>query len=283
MSGPHLFGPDPFDPDPFDPALFDPAVNAEYMPSQRVPDARAYFTAWAERSAQVRREHPPRLLRYGPGEHETMDLFGPSGAAAGTLLFIHGGYWLAFYKDDFSYVAPALLARGWRVAVMSYDLAPAVALRHIVRQARVAASVLAQACPGPLVVAGHSAGGHLTAMIHSTDWAAEGLRAPRLTASIGISGLYDLAPLRRTELQPDLRLTEQEAFALSPLNASPTTHAPFLAAVGDLESASFLAQSRRLAEHWPRTRLWQQPGRHHFDAPDDLPALLEDVLAGEGG
>ena len=128
-------------------ALFDPAVNAEYMPSQRVPDAKAYFTAWTERSAQVRRQHPPRLLRYGPGPHEVMDVFGPSGQAAGTLLFIHGGYWLAFYKDDFSYVAPPLLALGWRVAVMSYDLAPAVTLRQIVGQARAAASALGQAFP----------------------------------------------------------------------------------------------------------------------------------------
>ena len=263
-------------------ALFDAAVNAEYMPSQRVPNAKSYFVAWADDSAQARRQHPPRLLRYGPGEHETVDLFEPSGEAAGTLLFIHGGYWMAFYKDDFSSVAPPLLALGWRVAVMSYDLVPAVSLRHIVRQARVAASVVGQAFPGPLVVAGHSAGGHLTAMIHSTDWAAEGLKAPELTASIGISGLYDLTPLRRTELQPKLRLTGEEARALSPLHARPTTDAPFLAAVGALESDAFREQSRRLTEHWPRTRSLEQAGRHHFDAPDDLPGLLREVLAGEG-
>lgn len=260
------------------PELFDPAVNAEYMPSRRVPNARDYFAAWTERSAEVRRQHPPRELRYGPGEHETMDLFGPSGSAAGTLLFIHGGYWVAFSKDDFSFVAPPLLALGWRVAVMSYDLVPAVPLRHIVGQARAAASALGQAYPGPLVVAGHSAGGHLTAMLHSTDWAAEGLPAPLLTASVGISGLYDLAPLRQTELQADLRLSEEEARALSPLCAQPTTAAPFLAAVGALESGSFQQQSRRLAELWPRTRLLEQPGRHHFDAPDDLAGLLGEVL-----
>lgn len=259
---------------------FDAAINTEYMPSQRVPNARSYFEAWARNSAAARETYPPTELAYGAGEHERLDLFGPEGAARATLLFIHGGYWRAFYKDSFSAVAPPLLAEGLRVAVMSYDLAPAVTLRQIVRQAREAASFLSAYSPGPLLVAGHSAGGHLAAMIHCADWAAEGLPAPDLAGGVGISGLYDLLPLRHTELQPDLQLSEEEARALSPVTHPPTTSAPFLVAVGALESGAFHEQSEALARAWPGVASPPRalPERHHFDAPDDLPALVLPLL-----
>ncbi|RJF69018.1 alpha/beta hydrolase [Deinococcus cavernae] len=260
--------------------LFDPAVNTEYMPSQSVPNAREYFGAWARDSAALREQHPPQELAYGHGEHERLDVFEPAGKVRATLLFIHGGYWKAFYKDHFSYVAAPLLREGVRVAVMSYDLAPGVTLRQIVRQAREAASLVSQSYPGPLFVSGHSAGGHLTAMIHCTDWPAEGLPAPQLAGSIGISGLYDLLPLRLTELQPDLNLSEDEARDLSPISHPPTSPAPFIVAVGALESRSFHDQSGKLTAAWPTVASppHDLPGRHHFDAPDDLLALLRPLL-----
>lgn len=252
------------------------------MPSQRVPNARDYFAAWARDSAALRGQTPPQELAYGSGEHEWIDVFEPADMARATLLFIHGGYWKAFYKDNFSYVAAPLLREGVRVAVMSYDLAPGVTLRHIVRQARVAASVVSRTYPGPLFVSGHSAGGHLTAMIHCADWHAEHLPAPHLAGSIGISGLYDLQPLRHTELQPDLNLSEDEARDLSPVHHRPTSPAPFIVAVGALESRSFHQQSQHLTDAWPgvASRPHDLTDRHHFDAPDDLLTLLKPLLEG---
>lgn len=262
--------------------MFDPAVNTEYMPSQSVPNARDYFAAWARDSAALRGQTPPQELAYGSGEHEWIDVFEPADMARATLLFIHGGYWKAFYKENFSYVAAPLLREGVRVAVMSYDLAPGVTLRHIVRQARVAASLVSRTYLGPLFVSGHSAGGHLTAMIHCADWHAEHLPAPHLAGSIGISGLYDLQPLRHTELQPDLNLSEDEARDLSPVHHRPTSTAPFIVAVGALESRSFHQQSQHLTDAWPgvASRPHDLTDRHHFDAPDDLLTLLKPLLEG---
>ena len=262
--------------------LFDAAVNTEYMPSQSVPNAREYFEAWARDSAALREQYALIDLAYGSGEYERIDVFEPPGTARATLLFIHGGYWKAFYKDHFSYVAAPLLLESVRVAVMSYDLVPGVTLRQIVRQARVAASLVSQTYPGPLFVSGHSAGGHLTAMIHCTDWQAEKLPAPQLAGSIGISGLYDLLPLRHTELQPALNLSEQEAQDLSPVSYQPTSQAPFIVAVGALESRSFHDQSGKLTAAWPGVASPPQalPGRHHFNAPDDLIKLLRPLLEG---
>lgn len=261
--------------------LFDTEVNSEYMPSQSVPNAKEYFAAWARDSAALREQHPPKELPYGHGEHQQIDVFGPAGESRATLLFIHGGYWKAFYKEHFSYVAAPLLRQGIRVAVMSYDLAPGVTLRQIVRQAREAASLVSQTYAGPLFMSGHSAGGHLTAMIHCTDWAAENLPEPRLAGSIGISGLYDLKPLRHTELQADLNLSEEEAHDLSPINKQPTSQAPFIVAVGELESRAFHEQSHQISTAWPgiASPPYDLPGRHHFDAPDDLLILLQPILS----
>ena len=262
-------------------AAFDAAVNHEYMPSQRVPQAAAYFEAWAHDSAAVRAAHPPRVLAYGPGAHERLDLFGEKGARA-TVLFIHGGYWQAFDRHRFSYLAPPLLAAGLQVAVMDYDLMPAVTLDHIVDQARRATVRVAQEFPEPLIVAGHSAGGHLAAMVHATRWAEHGWSPVALAGGIGISGLYDLRPLRHTELQPVLQLSSQQAASLSPAFQRPTSRAPFVVAVGELESASFHQQSRLLTQRWPGVAHGAAPlvGRHHFDAPDDLLALALPLLGG---
>ncbi|WP_291423338.1 alpha/beta hydrolase [Deinococcus sp.] len=251
--------------------LFDSAINTEYMPSQRVPNASDFFGSWGTRSAAVREQYPPQELAYGPGEHERLDVFEPLGTPLGTVLWIHGGYWMAFYKDSFSYLAPPVVEAGYRVAVMSYDLVPSVSLKQIVRQARQAASFVSQRY-GALVVAGHSAGGHLTAMIHCADWPAEGLPAPEIVRGIGISGLYDLRPLRLTELQPNLRLTESQALELSPVGHQPTTSAPFVVAVGALESDAFHTQSAHLTQVWAGVATSIQPllERHHFDGPDEL-------------
>lgn len=259
---------------------FDPAVNAEYMPSRRVPGAQRLFDAWARDSAAVREKHPPRELAYGPAQHEKMDVFTPA-HPRGTVLFIHGGYWQAFYKDHFSYLAAPLLLADFCVAVMSYDLVPGVTLAHIVQQTRQATAYAFRHLPGPLCVAGHSAGGHLAAMMHATDWAAHGFPTVDMAGGIGISGLYDLAPLRHTELQPDLQLGDDDLQTLSPIHLKPRQSSPFLVAVGELESGAFQAQSRALTAAWPgvATPVVIQPGRHHFNAPDDLLQLTRALLS----
>ncbi|CAM3527640.1 alpha/beta hydrolase [Deinococcus frigens] len=262
------------------PDLFDAAINDEYMPSRRVRHADEIVAAWQRDSAAVREARPPLELAYGSGQHERLDMFGPETGVRATLLFIHGGYWQALYKDTFSYLAPPLLDAGIRVAVMSYGLTPAVTLARIVSQARRAAAFVAARFPGPLIVAGHSAGGHLAAMLHATDWAAEGLPAVKLTGGIGISGLYDLGPLRRTELQPNLQLSQEEAGALSPAFLVPVSASPFIVAVGADESEAFVWQSQQLADAWPDVTGDVQllPGRHHFNAPEELLGLALQLL-----
>ncbi|TDO91559.1 alpha/beta hydrolase [Enemella evansiae] len=255
-------------------------LDAEYLPSLTVPNADRYFQQWQLNSRSARSNYPHREEAYGSRPNETMDVFEPNRPRA-TVLFIHGGYWKGFYKEDFSYLAPELLANKCRVVIPSYDLAPEVTLTEIVDQVRRCASMVAEQWSDRLVVSGHSAGGQLAAMLHSTDWEQlPGLTAPKITATIGLSGLYDLEPLRYTSLQQTLNITDAEVAELSAVRRHPTTPAPFLAAVGQLETEAFHEQSRELSECWgaqvtgPRS----MPGHNHFTVCDELPRLVAELI-----
>jgi arylformamidase len=201
----------------------DPAwLDGQYNNRARIADHADIFASWARASAYARQHSPGAQLDlpYGDGAGETLDLF-PAvcparGAGAPVLVFIHGGWWRSLDKADHSFVAPSLAADGALVVVPNYALAPSVGIEHITLQMvkalewvwRHAAAYGGD--PSRIVVAGHSAGAHLAAMLLSCRWrdVADDLPAQLVGGALAISGVYDLEPLRLTTfLQPDLGLT----------------------------------------------------------------------------
>src|SRR5262245_14181716 len=173
-------------------------VERGYNNRAAVPDHPRILMEWATRSEVARAKYSPkRDLRYGPNPREILDLFLPNGTARGTFVFIHGGYWRALSKDEHSFVAAPFVEQGLAVAVIDYDLCPAVTVSTIVDECRralawVAAEAPRQGAPSEnVVVAGHSAGGHLTAMMFATGWAGP---AP-FRGGVTLSGVHDLAPI----------------------------------------------------------------------------------------
>ena len=141
-------------------------------------------------------------------------------------MFIHGGYWRALDKADFAFVAPPFVAQGIAVAVVNYDLCPDVSIATIVDECRRAVAWLARegrahgAGADRIVVGGHSAGGHLAAMMLATDWRCGRLRARPVAAGVSLSGVHDLAPLVQFSFNADFRLDDAEAARLSPVAAA---------------------------------------------------------------
>jgi len=264
-------------------ALDGDQYDREYNPRILVPEASQYFDEWRARGAAARAssEFQPDIA-YGTAANERLDFF-PAGVSDPPLVvFIHGGYWRALDKADFSWVAPGYVAAGCSVAVLNYGLAPATPLVEIVNQVRRACAWLygragdLQFDRDRIFVTGHSAGGHLTAMLLATDWPAWNRELPsRLIAgALAVSGLFDLEPLLRASfLRADIRLNLEEQRQLSPVNLRPRNEAPLVLAVGALESAAFHGQSAALANRWPA--VVQGPpfsieGRNHFSVCDDF-------------
>jgi arylformamidase len=243
-------------------------LEAEYNNRARVPDHQTVMLRW-KADAEAARATRPVELPYGPGAREVMDLFEASEGAP-VAVFLHGGYWQALDRSWFSWIAPALVARGISVAIPSYDLAPSVRLGRILMQVRDAVETVRRRSGARPVVFGHSAGGHMAAAMLS-----EG----RASAALAISGVFDLEPLIPTSLNIALGLDAMEARALSVTNwPVPDGSAPGGTTldcwVGGEESAEFIRQSRDMAALWGgrgvETRVEVVQGADHFTVLDPL-------------
>lgn len=204
---------------------------------------------------------------YGAAPRERFDLFEPEGRSRGLMVFIHGGYWHATYKDDWSHYAAGALARGWTVAMPGYTLCPDIRISGITAQISAAITEAAGRVPGPIAIAGHSAGGHLAARM-----ACEGVLpqavAKRVRSVMPISPLTDLAPLMQTDMNAVLGIDADEAQTESPVHCVPL-EVPVHVWVGADERPAFLDQAMWLSQAWG-AQLTEASGAHHFNVIDPL-------------
>jgi arylformamidase len=218
-----------------------------YDASATVDDVTVIFRRWRAWSDEVRAHTlHARDLRYGESADETLDLVVPH-TGAPLVVWFHGGYWRRLHKDDNTFVARGFAPHGVAVAIVNYGLAPAVPLEEIVAQARRSVAWLRAnatahgADPSRIVVAGHSAGGHLAAMC--------AVDAP-VAGVVSLSGLHDLRPVAKSFVNAWLQLDEARAAALSPALLAPAAPVPVTAIAGSREPDVFAQQGRDLVEAW---------------------------------
>lgn len=256
--------------------------NTQYNNRARVPDAAGLLTRFAQASALVRELNPCVLdIPYGSSPLERLDVFRTDVAKAPVLVFIHGGYWRSLDKAEHSFVASAFTDEGAMVVIPNYSLCPAVAMERIPLQLTQAlAWVWRHAAEhggdaNRIVLVGHSAGGHLAAMLNCCDWKSVATDLPRhlVKGAMSISGVHDLAPLRQTPyVQVDLQLDADAVRRLSPVNFPPPD-APTYALVGGAESEEFRRQTRLLRQAWGARAVpvcEEIAGCNHFDILHDL-------------
>ena len=244
--------------------------EVEYNNRARVPENPSIIAGWAKDAAAYRERHTPRVIAYGAGARNSIDLF-PGNNQGPVVVFIHGGYWQALDGSFFSHLAGGLNAHGISVAIPSYDLCPAVTVDEIIRQMRMATRELAR-LGRSLVMSGHSAGGHLAACMLATDWQAYDASLPGdpVISAYAISGLFDLGPLVGTSINKAMGLNDATARAVSPLFWKAPARGSLDAVVGENESAEYFRQSRTIVEQWgaagTATRFGVVPDANHFTA-----------------
>ena len=244
-----------------------------------VPDFADHFAHWTNASAQARDALKPQVdVRYGDGLNETLDIFPAARADAPVVIFIHGGYWRSLDKSDHSFVAPALRDMGACVVVVDQPVTvPDIALQMAKATAWVWRHIAAHGGNRRNIsVIGHSAGGHLAAMLLACDWKKLGrdLPAGLLRKAMSISGLFDLDPVRKTLfVQGDLKLTPAHVRMASPAKWQRPGKGVLFTVVGGNESPEFLRHNRLIHQAWgPKTVpvCEELPGLNHFSVVTDL-------------
>ena len=246
-------------------------LEREYSPSSRVGgDASPFVAAYRTGSESVRAALGDRLIALEGGSLLVAD-----DASAPLLVFIHGGYWQALSAAESLSLAPAVLAHGWSYAAVEYTIAPEGTIAQMIDECTAVLAALAKRlAPSTVVLAGHSAGAHLAAMVSLVA------QSPlHIDRTVLLGGVFDLRPLLHTTVNDPLGLDEATAAALSPQLlpvAALAVKEPHevVVAWGDNETDAFKLQSRSYAAHLAAAGMsvaaFECRGRHHFDLMNDL-------------
>jgi arylformamidase len=257
------------------------ALDRQYNNRLHVPDFATYLERWDFLSRLTEQKYyVVKDIEYGKLSLERLDIYPSRLSQSKTLIFIHGGYWQKLDKSSFQFIAEAFRAYDITPVLLNYPLAPAVSIDQIVASCRQAIHWVHKNIfeyngnPDQLFIAGHSAGAHLTAMLMATTWNHFNLKTNIIKGACAISGLFNLIPIRLSDINHVLNLDTETAFRNSPVLLQPENLCPLLLAVGADETNEFLDQSRELHTRWKENisvELLQIPGLNHY-------SILETML-----
>jgi len=265
--------------------------NGMYNNRELVPQAGEHIAFWQQRSQEVLKNTSQSRVQafYGDGQFENLDIYcseqtnkQEAPQLLPVVVFIHGGYWRSLYKEDHAFVAPALNALGACTVVLNYDLCPQVTIEQITLQMLKALSWVWTHIeeyggdPSRIHLVGHSAGGHLSAMLMSAKWRKYDPALPKnlVKSALSISGLHELESIRKTPfLNDSLKLNEESAVRLSPAWMPAPKRGQLHCIVGSLESAEFIRQCQLIQKTWGKKVVPTAktiPGLHHFSILESL-------------
>lgn len=251
--------------------------DGAYANGANIPGGDRWPDAWVGPATDFRQlagKTAQLDIAYGDHGREKLDLFMPKTTPAGLFVFVHGGFWIRLDKSYWSHLAAGANAMGWAVAMPSYPLCPEVHVRDIAQSIARAVTLAASKVDGPIRLAGHSAGGQIvTRLVCGGTGLPESVLA-RVERVMSISGVHDLRPLLRTQLNETIGLDATEATAESPALLDPVADIPLTCWVGANERSEFVRQNALLANIWRglglATDAVEEPDRHHFDVIDGL-------------
>lgn len=258
-------------------------LDAQYNLRPLVSYNAKIFERYIRDSAGVVENYPCTLdISYGEQAGERLDIFHPVDAdgPSPVVVFIHGGYWRNKDKSDYRYLAPAYTEVGVTFVLLNYTLAPEASMDEIVRQNRAGLTWLATNVaehggdPDRMHIAGHSAGGHLVAMLMATDWSELAGRPNVVAGGTAISGLFDLEPIQKCYLNETLGMDAAEAHRNTPLHLTPSADVPLVLSLGGEETVEYHRQQDVFEATWAAeltsVNAVEMPGLNHYAVIDHL-------------
>lgn len=237
-----------------------PALDQQYNNLLKVPAAQlqAYRVRWAEESAAAKATIAHALdIPYGASNLETLDVFMPPGSGPWpVMVYIHGGYWRGGDKAECAYTARAFCRANILTVVINYGLVPATPIgeqvRHCAKAVRWVFDHIREygGDPDQIFVTGHSAGGHLAAMLIAKPGGVPILPEGVIKGVCALSGIYDLEPILLSYLNESLHLSPADVAELSPVHHDRHRGVPIVFAVGALEGEEYLRQTQEIAARW---------------------------------
>ena len=258
-------------------------LDFQLSPSKSAKDAAGALAGMVAATSNARTNPDIQLiaeLPYGLRPRQTLDVYLPRLAPPQPLpclIFLHGGFWQEGAKSVSGFAAETFARLGWATVAVGYTLTPDVTLAALTGEINEAVLFVAERAvdwgidPARLVLAGHSAGGHLAASV-VCDLTGTGAHQ-LICGALLISGVFELAPIARSYVNDLTRMTAEDIGALSPLRHMPAGTAPLHVLIGADEPEAFQVQSRALCEVWGRRlqiSFQSADGKDHFDVLDVL-------------
>ena len=257
------------------------ALDKAYDQREWAPNAAEIIKRYTTDSAAIRKQYPPKTESYGKSDPETLDIFAPAGAKnMPVMVFIHGGAWRILGKDDSSAPAPTFINNGCLYVALNFAGIPAVNLPEMADQCRKAMLWLHANVakfggdPSRIFLSGHSSGGHLCAVLLTTDWASLGGPADLIKGGVAMSGMYELFPVMLSARSSYVKVSKADIAALSPLRHLDKLNCPVVVVNGDRESPEFQRQAAEfstvLAGMGALKGRFVLAGKNHFEVPEEL-------------
>ncbi len=222
-------------------------------------------------------------LRYGTGPDECLDWFPAGQAGAPIHLHIHGGAWRYLRKEDVAFAAPAFIEAGMHYVVPDFSALPDVRLVDVVEQLVRAVSWVYRnagrygADGNRIYLSGHSSGGHLCAVLLTTDWTRHGLPADVIKGGLCVSGIYDMEPVLISARRSYVKLSDDEKHRLSPIENAQALNCPVSIVYAQGDSPEFRRQALHFHEtaaaHGKQVDLALLPDINHYEIIGELPRL----------